>query len=217
VKNRYFLICALVVLATLVAGIILYPQLPIRVATHWDLHGRVNGYSSRAGALFVMPCIMAGILLLFAALPSLSPRRFEVDSFRSTYLYLMMVIVVCMAYFHAVVLWAAMSPGINLNRAIFGGICVLFTLMGNVMGKIKRNFFVGVRTPWTLASEPVWYATHRLAAKVFFWGGVIGLVLTLFLPRFLVPLLLVLVACGLIPVAYSFVYYKRLERQGVEL
>ncbi len=216
-KNRYFLICALVVLAAFAGGAVLYSQLPDQVPTHWDMHGHVNGYSSRALAVFLMPGIMAGIMLLFAVLPPLSPRHFEIDRFRSSYLFLMTALVVCMAYLHAVALWAAMSPGMDLSRAVMGGICVLFTLMGNVMGKFKRNFFVGIRTPWTLASEQVWYATHRLGAKVFFWGGIIGFLLAMLAPQFEVPLIFVLVGSGLVPVVYSFVYYKRLERHGVEL
>jgi hypothetical protein len=106
------------------------------------------------------------------------------------------------------------------NRTIFmrvflGGICLFFALIGNVMGKVRRNFWMGVRTPWTLASEPVWNQTHRLAAWLFVAAGLVGFVLVMLLPPDVVWVaLLVLIPAGLVPVVYSLVLYKRLERQG---
>ena len=210
--KRYLLICALITLGTLIAGWLVSSHLPERVPVHWDMHGKVNGYSTRATAVLLMPAIMTGMTLLFAALPAISPRHFEIGPFLSTYLYIMVVIISMMAYFQAVILWAAFSPTLPITRAILGGICVLWILMANVMGKVKRNFFVGVRTPWTLASERVWNATHRFAAHLWVWCGLLGLLLAFFssLPWAVFTLIIV---SALVPVVYSFMYYKRLERQ----
>lgn len=210
-KRRYFLICGLIILAVLVAGLILYPHLPDPMPTHWDLHGHVNGYSPRLRAVVLMPAIMAGMLLMFAVLPTLSPRHFEIEPFLSTYLYIMVVIMVALAYFHAIVFWAAFRPSLPINRTVLGGVCVLWMLMANVMGKVRRNFFVGIRTPWTLASEQVWYATHRFAARLWMGSGLIGLLLAFIYP---LAVIVVIVGSGFVPVVQSFVYYKRLERQG---
>jgi len=211
-RKRYFLLCGLIMLAVLVAGLVLYPHLPGRVPTHWDLHGNVNGYSPRFPAVVLMPGIMAGMLLMFAVLPALSPRHFEIEPFLSTYLYLMLVITVALAYFQAIVLWTAFRPGLPIKQTILGGVCVLWMLMANVMGKVKRNFFIGVRTPWTLASEQVWYATHRFAARLWMWSGLVGLFLAFIYPLMVIA---VIIGSGFVPVVQSFVYYKRLERQGV--
>jgi len=211
--KRYFLIGLLITLSTLIAGWLVYSHLPEHVPTHWDMHGRVNGYSSRAAAVLLMPAIMTGMMLLFAALPALSPRHFEIGPFLLTYLYIMIVIIASMAYFQAVVLWAAFSSTLQISRAISGGICVLWILMANVMGKVKRNFFVGVRTPWTLANERVWNATHRFAAHLWVWCGFIGLLLAFFSPQPWAVFAWIIIA-ALVPAVYSFMYYKRLERQG---
>lgn len=211
--KRYLLICALITIGTLIAGWLVSPHLPVRVPAHWDLHGNVNGYSTRATAVLMMPAIMAGLTLLFAALPALSPRHFEIGPFLSTYLYIMVVIIATMAYFQAVILWAAFSSTLPITRAISGGICVLWILMANVMGKVKRNFFVGVRTPWTLASERVWNATHRFAAHLWVWCGFLGLLLAFFSPLPWAVFVLI-VTSALVPVVYSFAFYKKLERQG---
>jgi uncharacterized membrane protein len=84
--------------------------------------------------------------------------------------------------------------------------------MANVIGKVKRNFFVGVRTPWTLASERVWHATHRFAAHLWVWCGFVGLLLAFFSPQPFAVFAWMLIA-ALVPVVYSFTYYKKLERQ----
>jgi uncharacterized membrane protein len=157
------------------------------------------------------------MMLLYALLPAISPRRFEVDRFHSTYLYILVLIVATMGYFHGIILWGAVSSSRPLViRAIMGGVCLFLTVMGNVLSKVKRNFFIGVRTPWTLASDAVWYATHRLAAKVFVATGVLGLILAFLLPNPTLVAFPVLVGC-MIPVVYSFIYYKRLEKQGTIL
>jgi hypothetical protein len=103
---------------------------------------------------------------------------------------------------------------------MLAGILVMFSLLGNVMGKVRRNFYVGVRTPWTLASERVWNDTHRLAAKLFVGAGIIGLlavVLPLPLPAVIITVVASMIVAGLIPVVYSLILYKRLESWGARL
>jgi uncharacterized membrane protein len=81
------------------------------------------------------------------------------------------------------------------------------------MGKVRRNFFVGIRTPWTIANEQVWNVTHRFAAKTFFAGGLLGLVAVILRAPFWLPVAAILVA-ALVPAVYSLVFYKQLERRG---
>jgi len=95
------------------------------------------------------------------------------------------------------------------------GVSVLVIVLGNVMGKLRRNFFIGIRTPWTLASERVWYATHRLAGKSMVAAGIlsVGAALAGGVAGFAAWMAIVL-AGFLVPVVYSFVHYKALEREG---
>ena len=138
------------------------------------MRGQANDYSAKWSLFLIGPGLMAGIMLLFYFLPWLSPKHWEVDTFQSTYLYVMVVLVSMLAYFTGVSLWVGLGRASNVSRAVIGGVCLLFALLGNIMGKVRRNFFIGVRTPWTLANERVWNATHRCAAKTFVLGGVIG-------------------------------------------
>jgi uncharacterized membrane protein len=211
--RKYYFIGIVLTAAVFVAILIAYPQLPNQVPTHWNMQGQANDYSAKWTLFLIGPGLMAGILLLFYFLPWLSPKHWEVDTFQFTYLYIMVVLVSMLAYFTGVSLWVSLGYAANVDRAIVGGICLLFALLGNVMGKVRRNFYIGVRTPWALANERVWNATHRFAAKTFVLGGVIGLALTAIGVKGWLPFA-ALMASALVPVVYSLVVYKQLKRRG---
>jgi uncharacterized membrane protein len=216
--RTYYIIGFLLIAAVLAMTAVAYPHLPETVPMHWDAHGHVNGWAAKWTLFAINPGAMLGILLLFTALPWLSPRHFEMDSFRATYLYIMVMILAMLTYVHALLLAAGLSVHIDslridMSRAIEGGICLMIALLGNVLGKVRRNFYVGVRTPWTIANEHVWNATHRLAAKTFFAGGLLGLLAVALRAPFWLPITALIIA-GLTPVIYSLVFYKQLERRG---
>jgi uncharacterized membrane protein len=154
---------------------------------------------------------MSAILLAASLIPWLSPKQFSVDEFRATFDRLMLIVQCFFAYMMAIILCAGLKHPVDSGRAIMGGIFVLFAAMGNLLGKVRRNFFIGIRTPWTLASERVWNATHRFAAKTFVATGLIGLALSIGnLLRG--PLFALLILAGaLSPVLYSLIVYKQLE------
>jgi uncharacterized membrane protein len=154
---------------------------------------------------------MLGILLMFVALPWLSPKKFKVNSFRPTNLYIMVVIVALLAYSQLLVLSSGLGWDVDANRALAGGVCLLIALFGNVIGKMQPNFLIGIRTPWTLCSEQVWQATHRFAAKTLVAGGMLALMgVILDIPLWL-PVATILLALFM-PVLYSFIFYKQFER-----
>jgi uncharacterized membrane protein len=213
----YWIIAFALIAITLVVTAWLYGSLPEQIPTHWNIRGEIDGYGGK-WTLFIFPVMMVAMLALFYFLPALSPKQFEVTSFRSTYLYIMVLCTGLFAYMAAVILYAVHQAvvnhaSINLGRAFIAGMFLFFALMGNVMGKVRKNFYIGVRVPWTLASDRVWNDTHRLAAWVFVAAGVIGFgMIVLGAPiLYAIPLLLL---AALVPVIYSFVHYKSLERRG---
>jgi uncharacterized membrane protein len=211
--GKYYLVEMLLIAAALVTTVVAYPHLPDSIATHWNLHNQPDGYSPKWALFLVGPGCMAGIMLLMYLLPWLSPKNFKMDSFQSTYLQIMLILVGMMAYFYAVTLWAGLGHPIDVGRAVVGGGCLPLAMMGNLMGKVRRNFYVGVRTPWALANERVWNATHRFAAKTMVVGGLLGLVFTAAGLNSLLVVAVLLFAV-LVPVAYSLFFYKQLERRG---
>src|SRR5262249_42198928 len=100
-----------------------------------------------------------------------------------------------------------------MNRLLVGGLCLFFVLIGTVLGKVRRNFWIGVRTPWTLADDEGWDRTHRLSAWLFGAAGAFGVLGGL--GGFALAVCFVgILAAGLVPVIYSLVLYKQLEKQG---
>lgn len=211
-KHRIVWLCIALVASMALLTAFVYAALPATVAIHWDLHGNVNGVVPRA-FLFGHVALMAAVLLLWLWLPSLSPARFGVDGFFGTYWRVGLLVVGLLAFIHAMLLWGALSTAAPMQRALPAGIAVFIGLLGNVMGKLRRNFWVGIRTPWTLASERVWYTTHRLAGKTMVGGALLSLAGSLAgLPLGLT--IGVAIAGVLAPALYSYRVYERIEGNG---
>ena len=191
-----------------------FPTIP----THWNIKGQIDGYGSKHWAVFLMPVFMVALLVFFYFLPALSPKHFEVDAFRPTYLYIMVVLTALFAYLHLLTLYAvwksvAQHEQFDLGRPLVAGIFLMYALMGNVLGKVRKNFYIGVRVPWTLASDRVWNDTHRVAAWIMVSAGLLGFIMTLAGVPFLYSIALFIVS-AFVPIIYSFVHYKALERRG---
>lgn len=125
----------------------------------------------------------------------------------------MMVLVSMLAYIHMLVLAAGLGVAIDVGRVVIGGICLFIALLGNVLGKVRRNFYIGIRTPWTIADERVGNKKHRLAAKTCFGCGLMGLAAVILGAPFWLPLATV-IAGPMIPAIHSLVFCEQLERQG---
>jgi uncharacterized membrane protein len=215
--KRPLTIAAILTVLAWIGTCVVYPRLPEIMTSHWNIHGQADGFAPKWQIAFIMPAVMVLMLGLAWVLPKISPKRFEIDTFAQTYGMVMLLVVALMGYLHVMTLWGGANGRIDVGRALFGGIFAFFALMGNYLSKVRRNFFVGVRTPWTLASERVWNDTHRLAAKTFVAAGVGGVIVTLLglpLAVWMGTAIGLVLLGGLIPVVYSLVHYKRLEARG---
>ena len=213
-KTRTAVIVMLAMLAgALAASLALYPGLPERVPTHWNLKGDVDAWTGKAWGAFFGPAGIFCCLLLLLGGEWLSPARFKIEPFRRTYNYVMVIVAALMVFLHAVTLAGALHPERNYGRLLVGGFFVFFALLGNLLGKVRPNFFVGIRVPWTLADERVWVATHRLAARLLVATSIVGAACA-WLGVPLIFCFCLLMVGFTIPIVYSFVISKRLERSG---
>ena len=193
-----------------------YDRLPEMIPVHWNIQGEPDRVVPRADAwvnFWLTPLVMAGVLGLTFVLPWLSPKQFKVEPFLPAYEYIMAAVVLLFGYIHVILLVSSLDPKASLIRFMVAGILFFLALIGNVLGQVRRNFWMGVRTPWTLASDTVWIKTHRLAAWLFVAFGVLGGIASLAG----LPLMLVfagIIIAALWPAVYSLVLYKRLEKQG---
>jgi uncharacterized membrane protein len=207
------LISALFVLTLAAVFLWLYPKMPALVATHWNAQGQVDGYAAPIRAVGVPIVLLVMLALLTVVLPAISPRRYEIKPFAAVFGLLMLAT-------QAFVFVAALGVLLNaaghhvrmplLAQLSIGG---LMMVIGNYMGKLRKNFFVGIRTPWTLASDDVWARTHRLAGWLFVLAGVLAIGVAVAGAPLRATVAIVLVA-ALVPCAYSLVIYRRMEGRG---
>lgn len=187
------------------------------IPTHTNAAGEVDGWTPRERILpqwLILPGIMTALLGLFVLLPWLSPKGFEIDRFRQTFYFLMAVLTLMLAYIQLLfVLGGVQDIQLDMNRWLLGGLSLFFALLGNRLGKVQRNFWMGVRTPWTLASEAVWIQTHRLTAWLWTAGGIV-LAIVAFAGVTIWVWIGGILLMALSPVFYSLWLYKRLEKQG---
>ena len=209
--NRVFdVVCLMVVLAGLALAAVMYPRLPDPMPSHWNAAGDINGWMPRFWGVMIFPIIMAAIWVMFLVLPRISPRGFEMDPFVRAWGYLRVAFLAFMLYIEVIVFRAAQNQGKMEQGGLFVAVGVLFVLMGNFLGKVTRNFFVGIRTPWTLANEEVWLRTHRFGGKCFVAAGFAVVVISL-LGLGPWAMMAVILAAALVPVVYSYVIYRKLE------
>lgn len=190
--------------------------LPEEVPTHWNAVGEPDRFTPRdhlLPQLLIMPGVTVLMIGLAYLLPWLSPLKFKIEPFRPTYDYIISVLIILFTGLHVVLVLSFTQVIDDVPKWITIVSLLCLAAMGNVLGKVQRNFWIGVRTPWTLASETVWIRTHRLAAWLFVAGGLLGCALAILGIHPLIAMA-AFGLCALFPVFYSLWLYKTLERQG---
>lgn len=211
-RNRWFglVIAAVAVLVAAWA----YPRLPETVATHWNLRGEPDGYSSRFWAVAFGPLVILGLTGLFAVLPKVDPRRANYEKFLTSYWLIANAVIAFMLVAHGLVIATGLGYAVQVDRLMPVGIGLLFVFLGNYLTRVEPNFFVGIRTPWTLSSDTVWRKTHRTGGWVFVIGGLV-VAAGAFAPRavFLPLLIVTFVVVALVPVVQSYILWKREQNE----
>ncbi len=200
----------MIIVAQLLVGIFLYPRMPERVAIHWGLSGNADGYGSKFLGLFLIPIVSVVILPLFLVLPRIDPSR-GIQRFREGYDWFVLGFVAFMAYIHGVTMAWNLGLRLDMMRMLAPALGAMFYGIGALMGRSKLNWFVGIRTPWTLSDEKVWDATHKLGGRLFKACGVLALVGVLAegwlaLAMIMVPVLF----AGVYLIYFSYSRYQKL-------
>lgn len=196
--------------AMLLFTLAIWSLLPERIPTHWNLRGEVDGWSPRWPGALLIPGLSLGLWLLLPVLRKVDPRRAHYERFEETFFLLVNVIVLYMAVLHVLAMGAALGWDVDMSRAMMAMLGVTFMAIGNFLPRVRSNWWMGVRTPWTLDSEKVWRETHRLAGWTFVAGGAVAVIATLLPHPARMPLAFAgLVAAGTIPVVWSYVLWRR--------
>lgn len=205
------IIVLLLIIGATIAGALLWNQLPDQMASHWNVNDQVDGYMSKVWGVFMMPLVTLGMFVLFLVVPNIDPLKANIAEFRETFNLFIVFIVGFMVYIHILTLrWNLGYTNLGIGKAMLPAMGLLFIVIGSLLRKAKRNWFIGIRTPWTLSSDNVWNETHRLGSVLFMISGVLALVGGFFGGMTAFWMLLVpLVGSTIFLLVYSYVLYQR--------
>ena len=203
--KKTLIITSIITISPMLVGLLLWNRLPDMIATHFGSDNTVDGWSSKPFAVFGLPLILLAIHLLCVFVTSADPKRKNIsDKFFKWILWIVPIISVaaCLACY-------AVSLGVNVDMGMTVNILVgiVFIIVGNYMHKVKQNYTVGIKLPWTLNSEENWNRTHRMASWFWMIAGIIFIVNAILqIEWFIIPVLVILLV---VPIVYSYLLYRK--------
>jgi uncharacterized membrane protein len=208
-KAELVILC--IALLSIIIGIVAYPGMPAEMASHWGTHGEVNGYMSRFWGVFLLPIISVGMFILFMLLVRVDPLKQNLAEFRRHYDGFLLSIMLFLFYLYVLTLMWNIGVRFNMVQLLAPAFAVLFFYCGIVMDNAKRNWFLGIRTPWTMSSEYVWNKTHKLGAVLFKLCGILSLLGVLFWKYAIWFIIVPVIMVAIFTFFYSYYAYKKEE------
>jgi uncharacterized membrane protein len=205
-KHLYPLV---LIVITILAWAVFLPDLPKELPIHWSLSGAVNGTATKGNAFVYMVSLMVFLYGMFALLPKIDPKKENYKYFTKGYLTITNSVLTLFFVVNMLIIFRGVGfdlPIANFAPVILGAVLMV---LGNFLQQVRTNFFIGIRTPWTLSSEVVWRKTHRFAAKVFFFAGILLIFFGLFSVQWarIGTLVIIGITIGL-PTIYSYLVYR---------
>ncbi len=187
--KKAFIISMIITALEFIAAIVLFPYLPEQIPIHWNISGAVDGSAGKE-FIFALPVLSLVLTLLFHWAPRITPKGENIEKSGKIYPGLMVLLSLLMAALLTITAVTAFGISVPTTEIIFAILGILMLFIGNYMPKVKPNYVLGIRLPWTLSSEVVWVKTHRFSGWVFLVIGLLFLV-GIFLPapvNFILPL-----------------------------
>ncbi len=203
-----------IILLSVVAGLYFYPQLPERVASHWNIYGQADGWLPKFWVVFFIPFLATVLYLLLESVPSIDPLGHNIKKFKQEYDTFVVLLVAFLFYIHMLVLLINTGVRLDIFQWIAPGFAILFYYFGILSEKSHRNWFVGFRTPWAMSSDKVWHKTNRRGAKLFKLVGVISLVGVVMPKYWMLVILFSAMAVVFYTVIYSYKVWKKESRKN---
>jgi uncharacterized membrane protein len=209
--RRTLILSFILIAAGLALSLAVYGRLPPAMASHWNANDQVNGSVARFWGAFLVPLLGLALLGFFMVIPAIDPLKANIARFRGFFNLFILVIMLFLLYLHVLtILWNLGMHGFRMSAALLPAVGLLFVLAGLMMRRAKRNFFIGIRTPWTLSSEKVWDKTHRIGGALFIASGFLAM-LAAFFPGPMAYWLVLgpVLASSAFAVVYSYVLWRR--------
>lgn len=207
-RKSELIVFGLVIISFLI-GIISYTYLPAQVASHWNTQGQVDGYMSKFWGIFLLPIILVGIMLLFIAIPRIDPLKKNIESFRLYYDGFIILFTLFMLSVELQIIFWNLGTKLSPNILIPIWLGIMFYYLGILCKHSKRNWFIGIRTPWTLSSDAVWDKTHQLGGTLFKIAGVITFIGVFFQNYVFYFVIVPAMLVAIYTIIYSYLEYKK--------
>ena len=212
-KSRVILgITAIVLAVSLAVSLWAWGQIPAgaQVPIHWGINGQANGYAPKAVGLFLLPGIIAGMGIVFGVLPYIDPRREHQQRSTAARLWIMGAAIIVLGALHVAAVLTAVGAPVDIGQVVVIALGALYLVIGNFLGKTRSNWFIGIRTPWTLSSEVAWSRSHRLGGYLSMAAGVVSIILGLVAPPAVSAFGLIgsAAVAGILPVVYSYFAWR---------
>ncbi len=203
------IVIAITVLLFFAVGGYFYPQMPERMASHWNARGEVDGYMSKFWGLFLMPFISLGLSAFLLMIPKIDPLKANIEKFKKYYYGFMILLLIFLLYLYLLTILWNLGLGFNMLQLLAPAFGILYYFCGVLIKKSKRNYFIGIRTPWTLSSEKVWDKTHFIGGRLFKAAGLVAL-LGVFFPSYAILFVLIpVILVSLFTIVYSYFAYQK--------
>lgn len=212
--RRSYIIILITIVISFIIGFYFYPKMPLQMVSHWNMHGEPDGFMLKIWGLFLTPIISLILFLMFILIPKIDPLKENVEKFRKYFDGFVTLIIVFLFYVYVLtVLWNT-GTYFDMVKLMILPIAALFYFTGVFIGKTKRNFFIGIRTPWTLSSDVVWDKTHKIGGKLFKISGIIGLLGIFFGSNAFYFILIPAIFSAIFTAIYSYFEYQRIKKNG---
>jgi len=200
----------IIVALMFITGALLYSYLPDMIPTHWGFEGQPNQWSPKTWGTWLIPLMSLAFLILFPILPKLDPKKENYEKFKQPWGVIQTSLVAFMGYIYGVTMFVIFYPEYNafVGRAVVFGMGVLFVILGNYMGKVRQNYFVGLKTPWTLNDPEVWQKSQRLSGWAFVLCGLVAIIESIIWIATPYVFFVAFALTVIVPIAYSYLISK---------
>jgi len=207
-KINMLLIIILVALSFIVS-FLAYPALPDTIAIHWGINGEANGFAPKDMGIMIMPILTLILVAILIAVPKLDPLKGNIESFKEIYYEFITIFCGFMTYLHIITLLLNLGVSANIISLLAPAFALLMYYMGILLGSAKRNYFIGIRTPWTLDNETVWNKTHKLGEKLFKLSAAISILGVIFPNQAIILILAPIIISSIYLMIFSYLEHKK--------
>jgi len=207
-KKANIIILGIILISFIIGGYF-YPQMPEKVASHWNAQGKVDDYMSKGWGLFLMPLMSVGFFLLFMLIPKIDPLKENIKKFRKYFDGFIVLLILFLFYVYLLTVFWNIGLRFNMSQLMTPAMGILFYYCGVLIENAKRNWFIGIRTPWTLSSETVWDKTHKIGSKLFKAAGIVAFLGILFPKQAIFFVIIPVILVTVYTLIYSYFEYQK--------